>query len=223
MNDPDSAAPADGNGGGTDPHSLPHLALFPLQSVLFPGALLQLRVFEPRYLDLVSRCLRGKEPFGVVCLRQGSEVRSAGGEEPVLLESTGVLAQLQEVDAEQAGVLRVKCLGTQRFEIDEPLQQPDGLWTARAWLIEDDAVAPPLQALLPTVKALANAIGALERKSGSPFTKPYRFDDAGWVANRWCELLPISVTAKQKLMELPDPLVRLKLVDEFLRSKGVVT
>jgi Lon protease-like protein len=221
LNDPDSAAPSDGN--GSDPHSLPHLALFPLQSVLFPGALLQLRVFEPRYLDLVSRCLREKQPFGVVCLRQGSEVRSAGSEEPVLLESTGVLAQLQEVDAEQTGVLRVKCLGTQRFEIDEPLQQSDGLWTARAWLVEDDAVAPPPEAMLATVKALANAIGALERKSGSPFVKPYRFDDAGWVANRWCELLPISLAAKQKLMELEDPQMRLRLVDEYLRSKGVVS
>jgi Lon protease-like protein len=220
LNDPDTLR---SDGDGTDPHSLPRLALFPLQSVLFPGAQLQLRVFEPRYLDLVSRCLREKQPFGVVCLRQGSEVRAAGGDEPVLLESTGVLAQLQEVDAEQAGVLRVKCLGAQRFEIDEPLQQPDGLWTARAWLVDDDPAAPPPEAMLATVKALANAIGALERKSGSPFTKPYRFDDAGWVANRWCELLPISLAAKQKLMELEDPLMRLRLVDEYLRGKGVVS
>ena len=220
MNDPDSLRK---DGDGSDPHSLPHLSLFPLQSVLFPGAQLQLRVFETRYLDLVSRCLREKQPFGVVCLRQGSEVRPTGGDEPVLLESTGVLAQLQEVDADQAGVLRVKCLGTQRFEIDAPLQQPDGLWTARAWLVDDDPIAPPPEALLPTVKALANAIGALERKSGSPFSKPYRFDDAGWVANRWCELLPISLAAKQKLMELEDPQMRLRLVDEYLRGKGVVS
>jgi uncharacterized protein len=206
---------------GDDPHSLPHLALFPLQSVLFPGAQLALRVFEPRYLDLVSRCLREKQPFGVVCLRQGSEVRQS--DEPVLLESTGVLASLQEVDAEQAGVLRVKCLGTQRFEIDGPLQQPDGLWTARAWLVDDDPVIVPPEGMLSTVKALANAIGALERKSGSPFIKPYRFDDAGWVANRWCELLPISLAAKQKLMELEDPQMRLRLVDEYLRGKGVVS
>jgi Lon protease-like protein len=216
LNDPTPDSP------GNDPHSLPGLALFPLQSVLFPGAQLTLRVFEPRYLDLVSRCLREKQPFGVVCLRQGSEVRSPG-DEPVLLESTGVLAQLQEVDAEQAGVLRVKCLGTQRFEIDEPLQQPDGLWTARAWLIDDDPLSAPPEAMLATVKALANAIGALERKSGSPFVRPYRFDDAGWVANRWCELLPISLAAKQKLMELEDPQMRLRLVDEYLRGKGVVS
>jgi Lon protease-like protein len=204
-----------------DPHSLPDLPLFPLQSVLFPGAQLTLRVFEARYLDLVSRCMREQQPFGAICLRQGSEVRSA--DEAVLLETTGVLAKLEEVDAEQAGVLRVRCLGTQRFEIDEPLQQPDGLWTARAWLIDDDAVVAPSESLVPTVRALANAIGALERKGGSPFFKPYRFDDAGWVANRWCELLPISLAAKQKLMALEDPQMRLRLVDEYLRGKGVVS
>jgi Lon protease-like protein len=205
-----------------DPDSLPELPLFPLQSVLFPGAQLTLRVFEVRYLDLVSRCLREQQPFGAICLRQGSEVRISA-DDAVLLETTGVLAKLEEVDAEQAGVLRVRCLGTRRFEIDEPLQQPDGLWTARAWMIDDDAVVAPPESMVPTVRALANAIGALERKAGSPFIKPYRFDDAGWVANRWCELLPISLAAKQKLMALEDPQMRLRLVDEYLRGKGVVS
>ncbi|MDP1792121.1 MAG: peptidase S16, partial [Methylibium sp.] len=65
-------------------------------------------------------------------------------------------------------------------------------------------------------------IATLKQQGNVPFLEPYRFEDAGWIANRWCEILPISVAAKQKLMELPDPLVRLKLVDEFLRSKGVV-
>jgi len=204
-----------------DPHSLADLPLFPLQSVLFPGAQLHLRVFEVRYLDLVSRCLREQQPFGAICLRQGSEVRSSG-EDAVLLETTGVLARLEEVDAEQTSVLRVRCLGTQRFEIDEPVQQPDGRWTARAWLIDDEVVVAPPASMVATERALANAIGALERKGGSPFLKPYRFDDAGWVANRWCELLPISLAAKQRLMALEDPQVRLRLVDEYLRGKGVV-
>jgi len=126
------------------------------------------------------------------------------------------------VDAEQTGVLRVHCHGGQRFEITEPAQQSDGLWVARAWLLDEDIAVAPHASLIPTVRALANAIGALERQSGSPFDKPYRFDDAGWVSNRWCELLPISLAAKQKLMELDDPLMRLRLVDEYLRSKGVV-
>ncbi|MFO1217669.1 MAG: LON peptidase substrate-binding domain-containing protein [Burkholderiaceae bacterium] len=202
------------------PNTLRALPLFPLQSVLFPGAQLTLRVFEPRYLDLVSRCLRDQQPFGAVCLRQGSEVRQPG--EQVQFETTGVLAQLDEVDADQAGVLRVRCHGGRRFEIDAPSQESDGLWVAEAWLLDEDVTVAPHTSLIPTVRALANAIGALERQGGSPFTKPYQFDDAGWVANRWCELLPISLAAKQKLMELDDPQMRLRLVDEYLRGKGVV-
>jgi hypothetical protein len=77
--------------------------------------------------------------------------------------------------------------------------------------------------MLETVKGLANAIGTLKAQGSVPFLQPYRFDQAGWVANRWCEILPISLAAKQKLMELPDAMVRLQLVDEFLRSKGVVS
>ena len=80
----------------------------------------------------------------------------------------------------------------------------------------------PEAALLDTVKALANAIAALRQQGNTPFIEPYRFDDAGWVANRWCEILPISLAAKQRLMLLPEPQLRLRLVDEYLRGKGVV-
>ncbi len=195
------------------------LALFPLQSVLFPGALLQLKVFEVRYLDLVGRCLRESRSFGVVCLRQGTEI----GRDRVRFEREGVLARIDDVDAEQAGILRVRCTGTQRFAIDgEPRRQSDGLWLAEVNpLPGDDALAPDAD-LLPTVKALASAIDALREQGSTPFIEPHRFDDAGWVANRWCEILPIPLAAKQRLMLLPEPQLRLRLVDEYLRGKGVV-
>jgi Lon protease-like protein len=199
------------------------LPLFPLQTVLFPAGLLSLKVFEVRYLDLVGRCLREKQPFGVVCLRHGAEVRRASSSEAVRFESQGVLARLDEVDAEQAGILRVKCVGTQRFRVAKPHQQADGLWLADAKTLPDDSVVAPDAALLATVRALANAIAALRQQGSEPFLSPYRFDDAGWVANRWCEILPISLAAKQKLLELEDPLTRLQLVDEYLRGKGVVS
>jgi hypothetical protein len=197
------------------------VALFPLQSVLFPGALLNLKVFEARYLDLVSECLRSQQPFGVVCLRQGGEVQREG--EAQRFESTGVLAELSEVDGEQANILRVRCFGRQRFRLHDPKQEDNGLWRARIETIADDPSVAPTEPLFATVKALANAIATLKQQGSVPFLEPYRFDDAGWVANRWCELLPVSLAAKQKLMELDDPLVRLQLVDEFLRGKGVVT
>jgi hypothetical protein len=199
------------------------LPLFPLRSVLFPGGLLALKVFEARYLDLVSDCLRRQQPFGVVCLLQGGEVR-AGQNAAVRFESTGVLARLDEVDSEQPGVLRARCTGTHRFRLaGAAVQQADGLWVGSADVLADDEALAPSAELLPTVQALANAIATLKAQGAEPFNLPHRLDDAGWVANRWCEILPISLGAKQKLMELDDPQMRLQLVQDYLRGKGVVS
>lgn len=197
------------------------LPLFPLQTVLFPGAVLALKVFEARYLDLVGECLRQAQPFGVICLRQGAEV--ADGDAPVALENVGVLAHIDEVDAEQPGILRLRCLGGQRFRLaGAATQRANGLWEAPATAIDDDPPRAPGPAVTATVNALAEAIRKLQSQRKRPFAPPYRLDDAGWVANRWCELLPVSLAAKQKLMELDDPVIRLSLVDGFLRDKKVI-
>jgi len=195
------------------------LPLFPLQSVLFPDGLLGLKVFEARYLDLVSTCMREQRPFGVVSLRRDTEARTPG---EVEFERIGCMAELIEVDSAQPGILHVRCRGGARFETHESRQQADGLWVGSVSRIEADDSVLPTQELVGSAKGLANAIATLRQQGNTPFLEPYHFDSAGWVANRWCELLPIPVAAKQKLMELPDPIVRLKLVDEFLRSKGVV-
>lgn len=197
------------------------LALFPLQAVLFPGGLLSLKVFEARYLDLVGACLRADAPFGVVCLSQGAEA----GPNPkgVRIESTGVFARIDDVDSEQQGILRVRCTGTHRFRLTgAPTQRADGLWTAPVETLADDDRRRPEPAMRGTVDALAQAVTTLRQQGSLPLHEPLQLDDAGWVANRWCELLPISLAAKQKLMELDDPAMRLKLVDDFLRSKQVV-
>jgi uncharacterized protein len=196
------------------------LPLFPLKSVLFPGALLWLRVFEARYLDLVTETLRTRQPFGVVCLKQGAE---AGRSATVELEEVGVLAWLDEADSEQPGILRVRCTGGRRFRrTAAPSQRENGLWVCPVDVLPDDPVHLPGPAMLQTVKALAGAIQTLKAQGREPFAEPYRLDDAGWVANRWCELLPVPLAAKQKLMELDDPGIRLSLVDGFLRDKKVV-
>jgi uncharacterized protein len=207
------------SGAGQDITALP---LFPLRSVLFPGGLLALKVFEARYLDLVADCLRRQQPFGVVCLLQGDEVR-AGKSANVRFENTGVLARLDDVDSEQPGVLRARCTGTRRFRLEgSAQQQADGLWVCAAALLPEDPVQAPGVELQPTVQALANAIAKLKTQGAEPFNLPHRLDDAGWVANRWCEILPITLAAKQKLMELDEPQVRLQLVHDYLRGKGVV-
>jgi uncharacterized protein len=207
---------------GASASSLPNpLPLFPLQMVLFPGAVLGLKVFEARYLDLMSQCMRSQQAFGVVCLQKGAEAGQQA--KAARMETVGTLAHIEEVDAEQTGILRVRCLGGQRFRIrGEPMQQDNGLWVAKVKAIAPDVVRMPGPAVLQTVTALAEAIRKLQTQDQVPFAPPYQLDDAGWVANRWCELLPISLAAKQKLMELDDPVIRLSLVDGYLRDKKVV-
>ena len=203
------------------PLSLDSLPLFPLQTVLFPEGLLKLRVFEARYLDLATLCLRTGAPFGVVCILEGSEVRQPG-DMPVRFEAVGVLAHVRDLDAEQAGILTLRCQGSQRFTLTAPTQRTDGLWLAQAQLQADDdhQQVPPEQSAC--AKALAHAFTALAAHGHEQFALPHRLDDAGWVANRWCELLPIPMAAKQRLMALDEPLLRLRLVDDYLRGQGVV-
>ena len=196
------------------------LPLFPLKAVLFPGGLLSLKVFEARYVDLVTASLREQRPFGVVALRARRDGQRA--EDGQHLEATGTVAELIDVDSERSGILQVRCRGTQRFVIEKNRQQSDGLWLAETRAVPNDELVAPTPALLEAVRGLASAIASLKGRGSAPFLTPHRFDDAGWVANRWCEILPISTVAKQKLMELPDPILRLQLVDDFLRSRGVV-
>jgi Lon protease-like protein len=195
------------------------VALFPLKSVLFPDTVLQLKVFEARYLDLVSQCLRDQQPFGVVNLASGQEV----GRGEVRFESHGVLAHIDQVDAESTNLLRVRCLGGERFAIvGAPRRDAAGLWSADIEVLLADDVMSPDAEYFPTVHALQQLIASLIERGDVPFAEPYRLDDAGWVANRWCEVLPIPLAAKQKLMTLPDPQARLRLVHEYLKGKGVV-
>jgi Lon protease-like protein len=198
------------------------LPLFPLRSVLFPGGRLSLKVFEARYLDLVSRCLREQQPFGVVCLQQGTEVRQPGGA-TTRFEPVGVLAHLTDVDAMSPGLLKVRCDGGSRFMWESVQEGADGLWLARGVRpVSDDAHVLPGEQFAGAVRALQRAYASLSMRADTDLPTQHHFDDAGWVANRWCELLPVPLPARQLLMALPDPLQRLTLVDEFLRSKQLV-
>ncbi len=197
------------------------LPLFPLGTVLFPDAVLGLKVFEARYLDLMVECMRGNSPFGVICLLEGDEV--GRGDATLQIENVGVMAHIADVDAQQPGILHVQCQGGSRFRIREAAtQRSNGLWEAEVTVIASDPPRPPGSAMLQTVSMLTEAIQTLQQQDKHPFSEPHRLDDAGWVANRWCELLPVSTAAKQKLMELDDPVIRLSLVDGFLRDKKVV-
>lgn len=198
------------------------LPLFPLGTVLFPQGLLSLKIFEARYLDLISRCLRERAPFGVVTLVQGGEVRVAG--EAVRFEPVGCLAEVRHCDSDQPGILQVRCAGTYRFSLEAPRQRDDGLWLAgSATPMPDDIAQPPRPERDAAVAALRRAVAALDERGQHPILPPHRYDDAGWVANRWCELVPLPLGTRHRLMALGDPHARLELIDGFLRRHGIVS
>ena len=206
-------------------HSLP---LFPLGTVLFPGGVLPLRIFEVRYLDMIGKCRKADAPFGVVSLTSGSEVRKAGADVDSFA-AVGTLAVIREFESPQSGLLQIECVGTQRFRIRSTELQKHGLWVAEVEAVLEDAALEIPEDLRHTATALRRLVDTLEerrRVQGAeavrlPVGEPYRFDDCGWVANRWCELLPLPVQLKQRLMELDNPLVRLELVSDVLSRTGI--
>ena len=204
--------------------TLQSLPLFPLGTVLYPGGVLPLRVFEVRYLDMVSRCQRAGAPFGVVSLTQGQEVRRPGGDREAFA-AVGTLATISAFEQPRPGLMVIRAVGQQRFRIRSSDQLKHGLWVADVEQIApDQSVAIP-EDLQPAAIALGNLIRKLQAKADAmeplPIQQPLRLDDCAWVANRWCELLPMPVQLKQRLMELDNPLVRLELVTDVLARTGI--
>ena len=208
----------------TQPLTLSSLPLFPLGSVLFPGGLLALRVFEVRYLDMVRKCHQAGAPFGVVALTQGREVRQAGAPEEQF-NDVGTLAVIEQIDTPQPGLITLLCRGSQRFRITQRSHLPHGLWIADVGHIDPDLMVPIPQDLRKASTALAQVLHTLKQRDPEIPTAivptAAQLDDCGWVANRWCELLPVPLELKQRLMELDNPLVRLELVADVLERTGI--
>ena len=219
--------------------SLQSLPLFPLGSVLFPGGLLPLRIFEVRYLDMIGKCHRHNVPFGVVSLIEGSEVRkparaaeeragtpSEDGFAVEVFNTVGTLALISEFSAPHPGLMMVRCTGQQRFTITRREKLKHGLWVADVQCVPDDQSIAIPDDLKPAADALGGVIKALQARAmpadQMPMLPPYHLEDCTWVANRWCELLPMAPDAKQRLMALDNPLLRLELVSDMLARAGIV-
>lgn len=197
------------------------LPLFPLGTVLFPGGELPLRIFEVRYLDLIDRCYKANAPFGVVNLVQGSEVQVAGAPNEEL-DRTGTLSHVVKLERAQPGLFLVQCKGSQRFQIDRQERLKHGLWVADVTLLpEDHSVGIP-DDLRHISESLARLRASLhERGALGPDDDTAKYDDCGWVSNRWLELLPLKNELKQRLMVLDNPLLRLELVSDILSRSGM--
>ena len=176
------------------------LPLFPLQTVLLPGGRLALRVFETRYLDMVARCLRGANRFGVVAIREGAEVGAA------TTYDHGTSAEIVDWHQEPGGLLGILAAGREPFRLLATRREPDGLYVGSvAWLTP----LPPLK-----VSPVHEPLAALLRRVLEPLPL-YRgvapsYDDAAWVGGRLIELLPLPLELKQSLLEMPDSRERLE-------------
>jgi uncharacterized protein len=182
--------------------------LFPLNTVLFPGGRLPLRVFEQRYMDMAKACLRDASPFGVCLIREGREVGA-----PATPVAVGCLARIGTWDMPQLGMLHITARGEQKFRILERRIESGGLARAAIELLPPDKDAPVPPECASCVQLLERVI---EQQAGL-FEPPHRLESASWVSARLAEVLPLPLPAKQELLELDDGRARLERVAALLR------
>ena len=185
------------------------LPLFPLNTVLFPGGPLPLRIFEPRYVDMVKRSLRDQAPFGVVLIREGEEVG------PADFHDIGTLARIVDFDTLPDGLLGLTCVGEQRFRVHTFTRLQDGLNVGEVSVFDPDLPTPlPIE--------YSHLVGLLERllpELGDWYARLERhLDDANWVGYRLAEILPLSMPSRQFCLELEDAGERLRLLSGVLAT-----
>ncbi len=178
------------------------LPLFPLQTVLLPGGPLQLQVFEPRYLDMVGRCMRTGTPFGVVRILEGSEAGAVSD-----IAATGTSARIIDFHTLSNGLLGLLCLGERVFRLESRQEQPDRLVVGQvSWLPQ-----LPIAAVPPRFASLVTALREVLPQLPPAYAHiPRNFADAEWVSYRLLELMPLSSQQRQHSLENHDPLQRLE-------------
>ena len=183
--------------------------LFPLRTVLYPGGPLPLRIFEPRYLNMISSCLRTESQFGVLLIKSGGEVG------PATTYDVGTLARIVDWYQGSDGLLGITAIGGQRFRLISSSRQDDGLNIGEIELLDAENSLLLPEEYRPLADILSGVLDDLGRLYESLERK---FEDAGWVGYRFAEILPISPEEKQSCLEIDDPVRRLKLMKEVLNT-----
>jgi hypothetical protein len=185
------------------------MPLFPLASVLFPGGQLQLRIFEPRYLDLVRECTRYGTGFGVCLILEGQEVGA-----PAVPAAIGTIARISDFHRGEDGLLGIVAEGGPRFRVARSRVRSDGLLRgdAEVWPTEPEEVVPVEFALLQSILERLIETMAPQWRHVPRST----YDDASWLGFRLAELLPLDASEQQHMLELNDPVQRLAELRDIL-------
>lgn len=181
--------------------------LFPLNTVLFPGGPLPLRIFEPRYLAMVSDRVQKDAPFGVLLIRDGNETG------PATTHDVGTLARITDWYQGSDGLLGVTAVGEQRFRVISSFREASGLNIGNIELLPDEPEMP----MPEKYQAMPHILGGVLDDLGRLYESLERhMDDASWVTSRFVEILPIDLEQKQQCLESSDPAERLEMVQELL-------
>lgn len=190
------------------------IALFPLGTILFPGGLLPLKLFEQRYLEMAKACLRDELPFGVCGIKQGAEVGA-----PATPFEVGCMAKIIHWDMPQLGILQIVAQGEARFRVQNYHSQADGLLVGEVVTIPNEAaqeIEDEFANCISVLKAIIAGVGEQH------FQLPLHYHDGTWVSNRLAEVLPLTRSLKQQLLELRDTKIRLARLLQILYERGLV-
>ena len=203
---------------GNDVCKSKSLPLFPLKTVLFPGGLLPLKVFEQRYIDMAKTCISESRPFGVCLITQGEEVAVPQGAVPAI-STVGTLAHITDWDMPQLGILHIATRGASRFRIRGYASTEGGLVVGEVTAIPDEPTIPlpeQYQPLARLLELIATRVGPQN------FPATCNYEDASWVGYRLAEFLPLPLPIKQSMLEINDAGVRMQVLQKFLAQQGVL-
>lgn len=186
-----------------------HLPIFPLNTVLFPGGVLPLKIFEQRYLDMTKRCLRDESPFGVCLISEGQEVGK-----PALPADVGSIARITQWDMPKLGIFHLITRGEDRFRVLTVQPQPDGLLMGEVVRLDPEPATAVAQRHQPCIDVLRRLV---ENLGEEHFPGPHAFEDATWVGYRLAELLPLDLMEKQRMLVANDPIGRLDRILHLLK------
>ncbi len=170
-----------------------NIFLFPMGTVLFPGGVLPLKIFEQRYLEMTKACLRDNQPFGVCLIREGHEVGA-----PAAPASVGCLAAIEHWEMPHSGMFHLLTRGGERFRIIETSVAGNGLISGVVEML------PPAAPCTPDAQCVALLKSVVARVGAENFPQPLALDEGAWVAYRLAEMLSFPLTVKQRMLERSD-------------------
>ncbi|HSN40383.1 MAG TPA: LON peptidase substrate-binding domain-containing protein [Burkholderiales bacterium] len=186
--------------------------IFPLNTVLFPGGVLPLKIFEQRYIEMTKICLRDNLPFGVCQIREGREVGT-----PALPETVGCFATITQWDMPQLGLFHLVVRGNGRFRIVDTQVAANGLISGQTEPLPPDSGPAEMDETCCEVLRLV-----IDKAGAANFPAPVRLDDPAWVAYRLAEILPVGAAVKQQVLELQDTEARFSLLRRIMAEQGLI-